>query len=115
MELAINGMAALVLGGTQGLGLACAETLAEAGCALTIVGRDAGRGEASAGKLGENAHFIACDLAQAEARIVASVPVGRLGLAEDFGPLCAFLYSRRAGYITGRNITVDGGLVRALL
>ncbi len=259
MELAIDGMAALVLGGTQGLGLACAKALAEEGCRPAIVGRDAVRGRAAAGKLGANAHFIACDLAQAQARerlhaqatgltgppsilvtnaggpppgpfaeqdhgawlaaielnmlaaidmaqrvlpamleagfgrivnitsfavrqpypnltlanavragltgamatlarevagqgvtvnnllpglmdtpalqrvtkaqagregisedqakarMAASVPAGRLGLAEDFGPLCAFLCSPRAGYITGQNITIDGGLVGALL
>jgi 3-oxoacyl-[acyl-carrier protein] reductase len=44
-----------------------------------------------------------------------SVPMGRLGRAEDFGPLCAFLCSRLAGYITAQNIAVDGGLVRGLL
>ncbi|MCW5719575.1 MAG: SDR family oxidoreductase [Devosia sp.] len=44
-----------------------------------------------------------------------SVPAGRLGRAEDFGPLCAFLCSRHAGYITGQNIAVDGGLTRSLL
>ncbi|MHA1537015.1 MAG: SDR family oxidoreductase [Alphaproteobacteria bacterium] len=259
MEFGIEGKAALVLGGTQGLGFACAQALAEAGCKMSIVGRDAGRGGAAAGRLVGNAHFIAGDLTQAEARasihkqataltgppsilvtnaggpppgpfaeqdhdawlaalelnmlaaidlsqrvlpamleagfgrivnitsfavrepypnmtlanavragltgamstlarevagqdvtvnnilpglmdtpalqrvykaqaarenisedeakarMAVSVPAGRLGLAEDFGPLCAFLCSRHAGYITGQNITVDGGLVRALL
>jgi 3-oxoacyl-[acyl-carrier protein] reductase len=51
----------------------------------------------------------------AKARMAASVPAQRLGLAEDFGPLCAFLCSRHASYITAQNITVDGGLVRGLL
>ena len=45
----------------------------------------------------------------------ASIPTGRLGLAEDFGPVCAFLCSRRAGYITAQNIAVDGGLIRGLI
>ena len=259
MDLAINGMAALVLGGTQGLGLACAEALADAGCKLAVVGRDGETGANTVSKIGKNAHFIACDLADSKARenlcndvaalngpplilvtnaggpppgpfveqdrdawlaalelnmlaaidmaqrvlpamleagfgrivnitsfavrepypnmtlansvragltgamatlarevagqgvtvnnilpglmdtpalqrvykaqaerdgiseddakdrMTISVPAGRLGLAEDFGPLCAFLSSRRADYITGQNITVDGGLVRALL
>jgi len=44
-----------------------------------------------------------------------SVPTGRLGTAADFGPICAFLCSRHAGYITGQNIAVDGGLVHGLL
>jgi 3-oxoacyl-[acyl-carrier protein] reductase len=43
--------------------------------------------------------------------MAASIPMGRLGEADDFGPLCAFLCSRRAAY----NIAVDGGLVRGLI
>lgn len=52
---------------------------------------------------------------EAKRRMAESVPAGRLGRAEDFGPACAFLCSVHAGYITGQNITVDGGLVRSLL
>jgi 3-oxoacyl-[acyl-carrier protein] reductase len=52
---------------------------------------------------------------EAKARMAQSIPAGRLGTAEDFGPFCAFLCSRHAGYVTGQNITVDGGLVRSLL
>ena len=57
------------------------------------------------------------NLGQDEVRrlMAQSVPIGRLGRAEDFGPLCAFLCSRLAGYITAQNIAVDGGLVRGLL
>jgi len=47
--------------------------------------------------------------------MAASIPTGRLGTAEDFGPLCAFLCSRHASYITAQNIAVDGGLVRGLI
>lgn len=52
---------------------------------------------------------------EAKANMANSVPAGRLGEAEDFGPMCAFLCSRHASYITGQNITVDGGLARCLL
>jgi 3-oxoacyl-[acyl-carrier protein] reductase len=52
---------------------------------------------------------------EATARMAMSVPAGRLGAAEDFGPLCAFLCSRHANYITAQNIAVDGGLIRGLL
>lgn len=52
---------------------------------------------------------------EAAAAMAASVPAKRLGSAEDFGPLAAFLCSAHAGYITGQNVTVDGGLVRSLL
>lgn len=53
--------------------------------------------------------------AQVKADMVASVPARRLGLDEDFGPACAFLCSRHAGYITAQNIAVDGGLIRGLM
>ncbi len=52
---------------------------------------------------------------EARARMAESIPAKRLGEAEDFGPAVAFMCSAHAGYITGQNLTVDGGLVRALL
>lgn len=52
---------------------------------------------------------------EAKARMAHSVPMQRLGTAEDFGPACAFLCSVHASYITGQNLTVDGGLVRSML
>lgn len=65
----------------------------------------------------DNAQFQRENIAVEEARdrMAESVPAKRLGTAEDFGPAVAFLCSRHAGYITGQNLTVDGGLVRALL
>ena len=38
-----------------------------------------------------------------------SVPIGRVGEAEEFADLVAFLVSARAGYITGTAINFDGG------
>ena len=40
----------------------------------------------------------------------ASVPARRFGDPAEFGNLCAFLASRHAGYITGQNLLIDGGL-----
>lgn len=45
--------------------------------------------------------------------IVAKIPTHRLGKPDEFGQLCAFLSSQHAGYITGRNFLVDGGLFPA--
>jgi 3-oxoacyl-[acyl-carrier protein] reductase len=53
--------------------------------------------------------------AQVRDEMAKSIPIQRLGTAEDFGPLCAFLCSKHASYITAQNITVDGGLVRGLI
>ncbi|AMN52710.1 3-oxoacyl-ACP reductase [Labrenzia sp. CP4] len=43
----------------------------------------------------------------------AEIPARRFGSAEEFGQTCAFLCSRHAGYITGQNILMDGGLYPA--
>ncbi|MFO7550909.1 MAG: SDR family oxidoreductase [Haliea sp.] len=38
------------------------------------------------------------------------VPIGRMGTAEDMANACLFLLSDKASYITGTELTVDGGL-----
>lgn len=43
-------------------------------------------------------------------KIVGSVPVGRLGRPEEIGHAVAFLASDGAGFITGANLPVNGGL-----
>jgi NAD(P)-dependent dehydrogenase (short-subunit alcohol dehydrogenase family) len=44
-----------------------------------------------------------------EARVAASVPAGRLATVEEIAWWSTALCSRRAGYITGENLTIDGG------
>jgi NAD(P)-dependent dehydrogenase (short-subunit alcohol dehydrogenase family) len=43
-----------------------------------------------------------------------SVPMRRYGRAEEIAATVAFLVSEGAGYITGQNIRVDGGLTRSV-
>ncbi|WP_379071452.1 SDR family oxidoreductase [Mesorhizobium sp. UC22_110] len=45
-----------------------------------------------------------------KARLAADIPAKRLGTPDEFGQICAFLCSVHAGYLTGQNIPVDGGL-----
>lgn len=40
----------------------------------------------------------------------AGVPLGRIGQAEEFADVVAFLLSARSSYVTGTAINVDGGL-----
>ena len=49
-----------------------------------------------------------------EQALAAQIPAGRIGSAEDFGAVGAFLASRQAGYITGQSLAVDGGLLHAI-
>ena len=46
---------------------------------------------------------------EARERIAESLPAGRFGRPEEFGDACAYLCSAQAGFITGQNLSVDGG------
>ena len=42
--------------------------------------------------------------------LFAAVPMGRVGTLDEIGDAVAFLVSPRAGYITGMNLRIDGGM-----
>ena len=42
-------------------------------------------------------------------------PVGRVGKPEDIAALALFLCSEEAGFITGENVRVDGGMTRLMI
>ncbi len=59
--------------------------------------------------------YVETDLVRAirpdvRAQIVASIPMGRLARPEEVAAVVAFLASEEAGYITGANISVNGGM-----
>ncbi len=49
-------------------------------------------------------------LEQAEKARAAAVPARRFGQPDEFGAACAFLCSSHAGFITGQNVLMDGGI-----
>lgn len=46
--------------------------------------------------------------------VVARIPMVRFGKTEEIAKTVAFLLSDGAGYLTGQNVRVDGGIVKAL-
>ena len=49
----------------------------------------------------------------ADDTVAAAIPARRYGRPEEIGETAAFLLSDAAGYITGQNVVVDGGLTRS--
>ena len=45
----------------------------------------------------------------------AQHPAGRIGRPEDIAELAAYLLSERAGFITGQDFVVDGGMTRKMI
>ena len=54
------------------------------------------------------------DAAEVVAELEREIPMGRLGLAEEFAAAAAFICSDLAGYITGVSLSIDGGWNRSL-
>ena len=55
------------------------------------------------------------DLASVQDAARKQIPTGRFGEPDEFGAMCAFLCSAKAGFITGQNILLDGGQFPGLL
>ncbi len=51
---------------------------------------------------------------EARSRSAANIPTKRYGKVEEFAQTCTFLVSEPAGYITGSNIRIDGGLIQSV-
>lgn len=54
------------------------------------------------------------DVEQVIAERAKTIPAGRIGVPEEFGPMAAFLCSDKGAYMTGNILRIDGGLVRSI-
>jgi 2-deoxy-D-gluconate 3-dehydrogenase len=76
----LAGRAALVTGGNGGIGLGMAQGLAQAGAALAIAGRDAGKNAAALNQLGGEAFALECELTDEQGcRAMVDEAARRLG------------------------------------
>ncbi|MBN8920879.1 MAG: SDR family oxidoreductase [Rhizobiales bacterium] len=92
MDLGIAGRKAIVCASSKGLGRACAEKLAEAGCEVVINGRDAAALEKVAAEIraatGAKVTAVAADVATAEgqAALLAACPQPDILVNNNAGP-----------------------------
>ncbi len=75
----LTGKVAFVTGSTRGIGLAIAEALHGAGARVAVVGRDAGRAQQVASRLGDRTTGVACDVA-VEEQVTAAVSAAEAAL-----------------------------------
>jgi 3-oxoacyl-[acyl-carrier protein] reductase len=104
-------IAVLMLSNThRAAALAAFKTLAKqlAGDGITLNTLLTGR--IGTDRLADNSGSL--DAAEAAAR--EQVPAGRLGTVEEMAAVAAFLCSRRASYVTGEAIRIDGGMTAAI-
>ncbi|HYJ21538.1 MAG TPA: SDR family oxidoreductase [Solirubrobacterales bacterium] len=100
------------------LNLSNAHRMAAVGFLKTLAGEVAGDGitvnTVATGRFAtERLADAGGSLEGAEAAARTEVPAGRLGTAEEYGDLVAFLCSDRAAYLTGTVIPLDGGLLKS--
>ena len=92
MDLGIKGRKAIVCASSQGLGLACAMSLAREGCVIFINGRDGSRLEKAAAAIetatGVRATSVAADINTdaGRARLVAACPEADILINNNEGP-----------------------------
>jgi NAD(P)-dependent dehydrogenase (short-subunit alcohol dehydrogenase family) len=58
--------------------------------------------------------FADDDFAKLEAQMLPMIPMARVGQAREIGEVVAFLLSSAASYVTGAQITIDGGMLTQL-
>jgi NAD(P)-dependent dehydrogenase (short-subunit alcohol dehydrogenase family) len=102
--------AALMLA-TAGLAAAYAER------GVRVIGLNPGhtRTERVEEGLSAEARLYGGSESEALARIVQRIPLGRLGESEEIANVVAFLASNKASYVTGVNISMDGGATSSVV
>lgn len=104
----------VVTGGAHGIGKEIAEAFAKGGIAALTHGLAV----SLAGKVRVNSispGWIDTDYSVYTGPDAVQQPAGRVGNPMDIAHMALFLASSKAGFITGENITIDGGMTKLMI
>lgn len=109
-----NGAYAVAKAGVVMLTKVMAKELAGAGIRVNAVCPGVIATDFTRWRFALEARVLGTDEAAREAEMVKSIPLGRLGTAEEVASLVAFLASEASAYMTGQAINVTGGQLMEL-
>ena len=106
---------AVVTGGAQGIGRCITEEFRKAGAHVCVI--DKQQGDHFVGDLADSISPGWIDTAYTayEGPDAIQQPAGRVGNPMDIAHMVLYLCSRKAGFITGENICIDGGMTRQMI
>ena len=96
-----NNKIAVVTGGAQGIGRCIAEEFRKAGATVCVIDKQPG--------------WIDTQYTVYEGPDAVQQPAGRVGNPLDIANMVLYLCSDKAGFITGENICIDGGMTRQMI
>ena len=96
-----KGKIAVITGGAQGIGRCIAEEFQKAGATACVIDKQQG--------------WIDTAYTVYEGPDAVQQPVGRVGNPLDIANMVLYLCSDKAGFITGENICIDGGMTRQMI
>lgn len=106
---------AVVTGGAQGIGRCITEEFRKAGVHICVI--DKQQGDHFVGDLADSISPGWIDTAYTvyEGPDAIQQPAGRVGNPMDIANMVLYLCSRKAGFITGENICIDGGMTHQMI
>ncbi len=106
---------AVVTGGAQGIGRCITEEFRKAGAHVCVI--DKQQGDHFVGDLADSISPGWIDTAYTayEGPDAIQQPAGRVGNPMDIANMVLYLCSRKAGFITGESICIDGGMTRQMI
>lgn len=100
--------------GIAGFAKSLALEIAKSGVTVNLLAPGSHETTAIERVIKNNSHIKGITFDQAKAELESNIPVGRMGTAEEFASLAAWLLSPHSGYVTGQTISHDGGIVAGL-